>query len=145
MKLAIREAKKVKGPKRFGAIVVKNGKIIARGHNTTYETNDPATCAEINAVRNAAKKLGSRKLDRCTIYATGESCLMCTGAILKARIKRIVVGFSHHDYNKLDGRKELNPWSRHMKEIVPNDVKFKIGVLRKECMDVMFNPKYLES
>ena len=142
MNLAITEAKKCKGPKRFGAVIVKNNKVIAKAHNTTYETEDPITCAEVLAISKAAKKLKSRKLIGCTIYETGESCLMCIGAILKSRIKRIVVGFSHHDYNKLDGRKELNPWSRHIHEIIPKDVKIKHGVLRQKCMDIVLNPNY---
>lgn len=141
MRLAIMEASKAKGPKRFGAVIVKGNKVIAKAHNTTYETQDPITCAEVLAISKASRKLKNRKLDGCTIYATGESCLMCIGAILKARIKRVVVGFDHHDYNKLDNREELNPWSRHIKEMVPHYVKVKHGVLRHECMDVLFNPK----
>lgn len=145
MRLAVAEAKRAKGPKRFGALVVRNGKVVAGAHNTTYETQDPITCAEVLALSKAARKLKSRKLPGCTIYATGESCLMCIGAILKARIRRIVVGFSHLDYARLDGRKELNPWSRHIHEIIPSYVKIKAGILRQECMDVLFNPKYSKS
>lgn len=143
MRLAIEEAKKTKGPKRFGAVIVKGNRVVARAHNTTYETQDPVTCAEVLAISKAARKLKNRKLIGCTIYETGESCLMCAGAILKARIKRIVVGFSHRDYNKLDGRKNLNPWSRHLHEIMSKDVKIKSGVLRQECIDVLFNKKYI--
>src|SRR3989338_2224118 len=142
MGLAITEAKRAKGPKRFGAVVVKDGQVLARAHNTTYETNDPITCAEVLALSKTARKLKSRNLLGCAIYVTGESCLMCTGAVLRARIRRIVVGFSHHDYIKLDGRRELNPWSRHIQEIIPAHVKTKTGVLREECMGVVFNPHY---
>ncbi len=142
MGLAIQEAKKAKGPKRFGAVIVKDGKVIACGHNTTYETNDPVSCSGINAIMGASKKLKSRMLAECTIYETGEPCLMCAGASLKARISRFVVGFSHDDYVKLDGRIELNPWSKYLKDIVPQGVEVKIGVLRSECMAVMPNPKY---
>ena len=142
MQLAIREAKMARGPKRFGAVVVKNNEVIARARNTTYETQNPITCAEVLAISKAAKKLRNRKLTGCTIYTTGESCLMCLGAILRARIRKVVVGFDHREYNKLDGRKDLNPWSKHSKEIIPPYVKIKTGVLREKCMSVLFNPRY---
>lgn len=143
MRLAIAEAKKAKGPKRFGAVIVRNGKVIAKAHNTTYETNEPITCAESNAITSASRKLKSRKLKDCTIYETGESCLLCAAAMLKTEISRIVVGFDHRDYNQLDGRKKLNPWSRHLKDIIPKGIPITMGVLRKECMEMMFNPKCL--
>lgn len=142
MRLAIAEAKKAKGPKRFGALIVQNGKVVAKAHNTTYETNEPVTCAEINAIMALGKRWGVRKFPNCTLYETGESCLMCAAAIMKTEIKRVVMGFDHYDYNKMDGRTELNPWARHLKDIFPKTIKITKGVLRKECMAMMWNPKH---
>ena len=142
MSVAIAEAKKSKGPKRFGAVIVKAGRVIAQAHNTSYETQDPITCAEVLAISKAARILKNRKLIGCAIYTTGESCLMCTGAILKSRMKRVVVGFDHRDYNRLDGRTKLNPWSKHIHELIPPDVKVIHGVLRQEAIGSLFNPKY---
>jgi tRNA(adenine34) deaminase len=145
MRLAIAEAKKAKGPKRFGAVIVLNGTVVAKAHNTTYETNEPVTCAGINAIMQAAKKLKSRKLLGCTIYETGEQCLMCAGAILKTEISRVVIGFNNYEYTKLDGRKKLNPWTKHLKDIAPKGLPITMGILKDECMAVLFNPKYRTS
>jgi len=75
-----------------GAVIVKDGKIIARGHNLREKTNDPTSHAEIVAIRKACKKLNSWRLEDCTIYVTIEPCSMCAGTLLWTRIKRIVYG-----------------------------------------------------
>ena len=77
-----------------GAVIVKDGKIIARGHNLRETKNDPTAHAEIVAIRKACKKLKSWRLEDCTIYVTIEPCSMCAGALLWTRIKRIVYGAS---------------------------------------------------
>jgi len=69
----------------FGAVVVKDGKIIARGANSVTSTNDPTAHAEVVAIRNACKELGSFQLDGCEIYTSCEPCPMCLGAIYWAR------------------------------------------------------------
>lgn len=69
----------------FGAVVVKDGKIIARGANSVTSTNDPTAHAEVVAIRNACKALGSFQLDGCEIYTSCEPCPMCLGAIYWAR------------------------------------------------------------
>ena len=89
---AIKEARKgmkagAGGP--FGAVVVKNGKIIARGHNCVTSTNDPTAHAEVTAIRNACKKLKSFELKNCVIYSSCEPCPMCLGAIYWARPKAL--------------------------------------------------------
>ena len=75
-----------------GAVIVKNGKIIARGHNLRERSNDPTAHAEIVAIRKACKKLKSWRLEGCTIYVTIEPCSMCAGTLLWSRIQRIVYG-----------------------------------------------------
>ncbi|MBL7057650.1 nucleoside deaminase, partial [Candidatus Woesearchaeota archaeon] len=88
MKLAIEEAKK--GYRPFGAIVVKDNKIIVRTHNTA--TSDPTAHAETNAIREACNILKTRDLSGCTLYASCEPCAMCFTAALWARISKIVFG-----------------------------------------------------
>lgn len=77
-----------------GAIVVKNGVIIGRGSNAPIGTHDPTAHAEIQAMRDAAQRLGNYRLIDCTLYVTLEPCVMCTGAIQHARISRLVYGAS---------------------------------------------------
>ena len=75
-----------------GAVIVKDNKIIARGHNLREKTHDPTSHAEIVAVRKACKKLNSWRLEGCSIYVTIEPCAMCAGTLLWSRIERIVFG-----------------------------------------------------
>jgi len=75
-----------------GAVIVREGKIIARGGNRPIRTSDPTAHAEIAAIRAAAKKAGNYRLTGCDLYVTVEPCAMCLGAILQARIRRLVYG-----------------------------------------------------
>ncbi len=75
-----------------GAVVVKDGAIVGRGHNAPIAANDPTAHAEVNALRDAAKNLGNYRLDGCTLYVTLEPCAMCSGAALHARVARVVYG-----------------------------------------------------
>src|SRR5215831_6996638 len=75
-----------------GAVVVKDGRIVGRGHNAPISSHDPTAHAEIRALRDAAKALGNYRLGECTLYATLEPCAMCAGAIMHARIARLVYG-----------------------------------------------------
>jgi tRNA(adenine34) deaminase len=75
-----------------GAIVVLNHTLIGRGHNSPIALNDPTAHAEIQALRAASQHLGNYRLVGATVYVTVEPCLMCMGALLQARIKRLVFG-----------------------------------------------------
>jgi tRNA(adenine34) deaminase len=75
-----------------GAVVVCNGEVIATGRNAPIEGHDPTAHAEIAALRAAAKALGNYRLPDCTLYVTLEPCAMCSGAMLHARLKRVVFG-----------------------------------------------------
>ena len=77
------------GEMPIGAVVVKDGQVIGKGFNKTITDGDPSAHAEIIAIRDAAKTLGDWRLTDCEIYVTLEPCIMCTGAILLSRIKRI--------------------------------------------------------
>lgn len=94
MSLALAEAQSAaeSGEIPVGAIVVKDGVLIASGRNAPVDLNDPTAHAEIVALRRAAEVLGNYRLNDCTLYVTLEPCAMCAGAILNARVKRLVFG-----------------------------------------------------
>ena len=81
----------------FGAIVVKDGKIVGRGNNRVLATNDPTAHAEVVAIRDACQNLGAFQLDDCEIYTSCEPCPMCLGAIYWARPKRVFFGCTRTD------------------------------------------------
>ncbi|MCB9316058.1 MAG: nucleoside deaminase [Lewinellaceae bacterium] len=81
----------------FGAVVVKDGVIIARGTNEVTSTNDPTAHAEVVAIRNACKALGTYQLDGCEIYTSCEPCPMCLGAIYWARPDKMYYGNTKED------------------------------------------------
>ena len=81
----------------FGAIVVKDGNIVGRGNNRVTSSNDPTAHAEVVAIRDACKNLGSFQLDGCDIYTSCEPCPMCLGAIYWARPERVFFGCTRTD------------------------------------------------
>ena len=81
----------------FGAVILKNGEVIARSHNKVLKTKDPTAHAEINAIREASAKLNSFDLSSCTLYTTCMPCPMCLGAIFWARIKTVYYGATEQD------------------------------------------------
>jgi len=94
MGVALREAKKAgdRGEIPIGAVVVKAGAVVGRGYNLRESRHDPVAHAEIIAIRQAARRLESWRLSGTTLYVTLEPCLMCMGAILLARIDKVVFG-----------------------------------------------------
>lgn len=91
---AIKEAKIAftEGEVPVGAVIVKDGEIIARGHNMREQKQNALSHAETEAIALACRKLGSWRLDGCELYVTLEPCPMCTGAIINSRIKTVVFG-----------------------------------------------------
>ena len=94
MKEAIKQAKKAYDKEEIpvGAIIVKDGKIIARGYNKKEEKKDTTQHAEIIAIQKASKKIGAWRLQDCEMYVTLEPCVMCTGALIQARLKKVYIG-----------------------------------------------------
>ncbi len=94
MKEAIRQARKAEKLDEvpIGCVIVREGKIIARGYNRRNTDHLTIAHAEINAIRKASKAVGDWRLEDCTIYITLEPCQMCAGAIVQARIPRAVIG-----------------------------------------------------
>ena len=121
MKVAIEEARRGfnrddGGP--FGAVVVKNGVLIAQAHNEVLKTNDPTAHAEVLAIRKACAHLKSYDLSDCEIYSTSEPCPMCFSAIHWSRLKKLYFGTTRHDvsvigfddsliYDILSGKKQV--------------------------------------
>ena len=94
MDLAYQEAIKAKDKDEVpvGAVIVKNGKVIAKAHNLKEKTNDPLGHAEILCIKKACKKISDWYLKDCELYVTLEPCVMCVGAIINARIKKVYFG-----------------------------------------------------
>ncbi|HET8610195.1 MAG TPA: nucleoside deaminase [Burkholderiales bacterium] len=86
-----------KGGRPFGAVVVRNGEIIATGVNEILRTNDPTSHAELNAIRAAGRKLGSANLEGCTVYASGHPCPMCMAAMRLAGVGEVAYAYSNDD------------------------------------------------
>ncbi|GAB4535968.1 MAG: nucleoside deaminase [Roseibium sp.] len=94
MDIALEEAEKaaVRGEVPVGAVLVKDGRILARDGNRTLADDDPTAHAEIQVIRAACRELGSQRLPECDLYVTLEPCAMCAGAISFARIRRLYYG-----------------------------------------------------
>jgi len=90
--LALARAAQARGEVPVGAVVVKDGEIVGRGGNAPVAAADPTAHAEIAALRDAGRRLGNYRLPDCDLYVTIEPCAMCAGAILHARIARVVFG-----------------------------------------------------
>jgi tRNA(adenine34) deaminase len=129
MKKALQEAEQAysEGEIPIGAVVVCDGKVIARAHNLTETLNDVTAHAEMQAITAAANQLGGKYLTDCTLYVTVEPCIMCAGAIGWAQIKRIVYGAP----DEKRGYHDHAPHAFHPKAIVT------AGVLEDECRDLM--------
>ena len=94
MKQAIKQANKAYALDEvpIGSVIVAGDKIIARGYNRRNTDKNPLAHAELSAIRKASKKTGDWRLEECTMYVTLEPCQMCAGAIVQARIPRVVIG-----------------------------------------------------
>lgn len=94
MRAALAEAEQAaqNGEVPVGAVVAKDGEVLATGRNRVLETGDPTAHAEMLALRAAARRVGNYRLTGCDLYATVEPCLMCAGASVHARIRRLVYG-----------------------------------------------------
>jgi tRNA(adenine34) deaminase len=94
MQAALAEAAKAgkRGEVPIGAVVVRDGRVVARGSNGSIGSSDPTAHAEIVALRRAAKKAGNYRLPDCELFVTVEPCAMCLGALVQARVRRLVFG-----------------------------------------------------
>lgn len=135
MKLAIAEAQKAaeKGEVPVGAVIVKNGEVIATGYNLREEKQNALSHAEIEAINLACQQLGSWRLDDCELYVTLEPCPMCTGAIINARIKTVIFGAYDSKMGCMDSVINLCDYPfNHHPEIYG-------GIMEDECLAVLQN------
>jgi len=114
----------------FGAVIVKDGKIVATGVNRVTTSTDPTAHAEVNAIRKAAKKLGTFDLSGCEIYTSCEPCPMCLGAVYWAHLDKMYYGNTKTDAKKIGfddsfiyDEIELKPQSRrlHSAQLLPDE------------------------
>jgi len=133
MKKALQEAAEAaaSGEVPIGAVVVRDGRIVARGHNKPIESSDPTAHAEIVALRKAARKAGNYRLPDCDLYVTVEPCAMCLGAMVQARIRRLVFGALDPKAGAVSSIMKF-PFERanHRPEIVG-------GILADECAKLL--------
>ena len=136
MQLAFEQAKLAykKDEVPVGAIIVYQNKVIAASHNTNISDNNPLNHAEINVINQAAKYLKTRYLDECTLYVSLEPCMMCTGAILNAKIKRVFFSCFDLEYGAIIS----NQFYKDTKKInwIP-------GLLKNESSELL--KKYFEN
>ena len=136
MRRAIAEAGKAQAKDEvpIGCVIVKGGKIIARGHNLRETSQDPAGHAELIAIRKAARKLGSWRLLDTVLYVTLEPCTMCMGAVILARIPTVVFGCYDPKGGATGSIYDLssNPLLNHRVELLP-------GILESDCSRMLSN------
>ena len=134
MKEALRQAKKAEklGEVPIGCVIVKDGKIIARGYNRRNTDKNTLAHAELQAIRKASKAVGDWRLEECTMYITLEPCQMCAGAIVQARIPRVVIGSMNSKAGCAGSVLNLlkEPGFNHQAQVVT-------GILEEECSEMM--------
>lgn len=115
-----------------GAVIVQDNKIIGSGYNSCISSNDPSAHAEIMAIRAACKTNGNYRLTTASIYVTLEPCLMCVGAIIHSRLKRLVFGTTDPKTGSVISKINVNNlgFTNHKPEVVSD-------ILGKECGDLL--------
>lgn len=134
MLVALKLAQKAykKGEVPIGAVIVKEGKIIAKAYNNREKTQNAINHAEIIAINKACKKLKSWRLDGCELYCTLEPCFMCSGAILNARIKTLYFGAYEQKSGSASSKFNLfeDTGHNHKCEVIG-------GIMEQECKKLM--------
>lgn len=143
MRMAINEAKKGinsshGGP--FGCVIVKDGIVIAKAHNTVLKDHDATCHGEVNAIRKASKRLGTHDLLGCILYTTAEPCPMCLGAILWANIDKVFYGCNIADTEEIGFRD--SKFYNLTQEEKANFIK---ELDRKQCLKLYDSYKAIEN
>ncbi|GAA0233720.1 nucleoside deaminase [Metaclostridioides mangenotii] len=134
MKEALKEAYKAytKGETPIGAVIVKDKEIIARAHNLTETLKDSTAHAEMLAIKEASNKLGGWRLIFCEMYVTMEPCIMCSGAIVNSRIKKLTIGTKHIKNSNIEKQHEFK-----MDYFEKNNIDIQFGMLEDKCSVVL--------
>ena len=137
MRMAILKAKDgvANGQTPFGACIVKDGEVVVCEHNVVWRTTDITAHAEVHAIREACKKLGTVDLSGCIIYSTCEPCPMCFSAIHWSKISKIVYGTSISDAEDV-GFNELHISNEKMKELGESPVEIVADFLKVESLEL---------
>lgn len=114
-----------------GCVIVRDGEIVGEGRNRREENGDATAHAELEAIRDACRRLGSWRLHRCTMYVTLEPCPMCAGAILNARLSRVVYGAADPKAGCMGSVCDLTAMP------FPTVPYYKSGMLEAECREVL--------
>ena len=134
MRLALKQAEAAykKDEVPVGAILIIGDEIIASAYNTKESTSDPTAHAELSVIRDGAMKTGMRYLTDATLYATKEPCVMCAGAMINARLGRLVYGCSDKRSGAINSRYQIasDPLLNHEVTVLP-------GVLEQECSEIL--------
>jgi tRNA(adenine34) deaminase len=134
MREAILEAKKAgaAGDVPIGAVIVRDGAIIARGFNMIEAQNDPTMHAEMVAIREAAMVLGNMRLVGCELYVTTEPCAMCAGACVLARLEAVYAGTESPKSGAAGSVSDILCSS-----LLNHRVRYEVGILREECATLL--------
>ena len=134
MQEALKEANAAaaEGEVPIGAVIVRDGEIIARAHNRTEQAKDPTAHAEILAIREAAARLGGWRLPGCSMYVTVEPCSMCAGAIVWSRIERLYIGAMDPKAGACGSLYNIPCDSR-----LNHNVEIETGLMGEECSRLM--------
>lgn len=130
MQIAIEEALKNKNEIPIGAVIVKNGEVIAKAHNLKETKKDVSAHAEILAIREASQKLNNWRLEECEMFVTLEPCPMCATAIINSRMKAVYFGAYDNLYGAFGSKIEL-------KSIFNSDIKWTGGVEEEACSKII--------
>lgn len=134
MEEALQEARKAaaEGEVPIGAVIVREGEIIARAHNQTEQDKDPTAHAEMLAIRKAAEYLGGWRLIGCSMFVTTEPCSMCAGAIVWSRIEKLYIGTMDPKAGACGSLMNIPQDSR-----LNHYVEIETGLMREECAGLM--------
>jgi tRNA(adenine34) deaminase len=133
MRLALQEARRARsaGEVPIGAVLAKGSDVLGAGFNQPIASNDPTAHAEIVALRGAAQRLGNYRLPDTTLYVTLEPCLMCVGAIVNARVARVVYGASEPKFGAVESLLDARSLAANHR------FEAEGGVLGDECRELM--------
>jgi tRNA(Arg) A34 adenosine deaminase TadA len=131
MRLALEEAKQGDSP--YGAVIVKDNEVVAKGYNTVKRDCDPSAHAEMNVIRSLTAKLKNPSLEGYTIYATGEPCPMCASVCVWAGISEIIIGASIQDLISAN-QSQINLACEEVISKSFRKIGVTKGVLREECV-----------
>lgn len=116
----------------IGAVIVRNGEIVGRGYNQKETLKDATLHAEMSAIRDACKTLGGWRLPECTMYVTLEPCSMCAGALINARVEKLIIGAPDYKTGACGSVVNIVQDEKFNHQI---DVRF--GVLQEECSELL--------